>query len=55
MKHQAIDDKAHVWTVTLGDDGRLRAELDEHLLVTLDVTAAAIVQTASEQLGAPRG
>jgi hypothetical protein len=32
MKHDKISEKAHVWTVTCGPDGRLRAELDEHLL-----------------------
>lgn len=54
MKHDAIDDRASVWTVTLGDDGHLRAELDEHLLATLDAMAAAAVKIATEQLGAPR-
>ncbi|HEY6661887.1 MAG TPA: hypothetical protein VIZ66_03090 [Sphingomicrobium sp.] len=54
VMYEAIDDKARVWTVTLGDDGRLRAELDEHLLATLDAMAAAAALSANEQLGAPR-
>ena len=53
MMHEAIDDKARVWTVTPGDDGRLRAELDKHLLATLDAMAAAAALSANEQLGAP--
>ena len=50
--YEAIDDQARVWTVTLGDDGRLRAELDEHLLATLDAMAAAAALSADDQLGA---
>jgi len=53
VKHEAIDDRARVWTVTLGDDGRLRAELDEHILATLDAMAVAAVESTTEQLGAP--
>jgi hypothetical protein len=28
MKHDRIDPKARVWTITLGPDGKLRAEVD---------------------------
>jgi hypothetical protein len=28
MKCECIDDKARVWIVTLGPDGKLQAELD---------------------------
>ena len=31
MKHQHIDTKARVWTVTLGPDGKLQSELDPRL------------------------
>ena len=42
MRYEKIDDKARVWTVTRGPDGRLQAELDEHILATLDPLALAI-------------
>ena len=32
MKHDSIDPKARVWTVRIGPDGKLRAELDARLL-----------------------
>jgi hypothetical protein len=32
MKHERIDDKARVWTVTMGSDGKLKAELDPRCL-----------------------
>ena len=32
MKHDTIDRKARVWAVTIGPDGKLRAELDAKLL-----------------------
>jgi hypothetical protein len=32
MKHERIDTKARVWTVTLGPDGKLLAEPDPRLL-----------------------
>ena len=35
MKHETIDRRAKVWTVTLGSDGRLTAELDLELLARL--------------------
>jgi hypothetical protein len=31
MKCEPIDNKARVWTVTIGPDGKLRAELDPRL------------------------
>lgn len=35
MKHQPIGDRARVWTVTWGSDGKLTAELDPELLARL--------------------
>ena len=35
MKHEridSIDDKARVWTITMGPDGKLREELDVRFL-----------------------
>jgi hypothetical protein len=32
MKHERIDDKARVWTITMGPDGKLTAEVDERVL-----------------------
>ena len=49
MKHEKIGEKARVWTVTCGADGRLRAELDEHLLSTLDPMAHALVIAATAE------
>jgi len=53
MKHDKIGEKARVWTVTCGADGRLRAELDEHLLATLDPMAHALVIAASRDEASP--
>ena len=35
MKADMIHDKARVWTVTLGPDGKLRAELDPRRVAAL--------------------
>lgn len=38
MKHERIDnidDKARVWTITMGPDGKLQEELDPRCLVPL--------------------
>ena len=35
MKHEQIDNRARVWTVTLGCDGRLQEQLDPELLARL--------------------
>jgi hypothetical protein len=35
MKSDMIHDKARVWTVTLGPDGKLRAELDPRRVAAL--------------------
>ena len=53
MKHDKISEKAHVWTVTCGPEGRLRAELDEHLLATLDPMAHALVIAATRNEASP--
>ena len=49
MKYEKIDDRARVWTITRGTDGRLRKELDEGILATLDPRADALVIAAGEQ------
>jgi hypothetical protein len=49
MKYEKIDDRARVWTITRGTDGRLREELDEGILATLDPLADALVVAAGEQ------
>jgi len=58
MKHEKIDnidDKARVWSVTLGTDGRLRAEIEERLLSTIDPLAHALVIAAGrEEIAATR-
>jgi hypothetical protein len=36
---QAIDRKARVWTITLGADGKLVAELDPRRLASLKLAA----------------
>ena len=48
MKHESIDDRARVWTVTLGADGRLTAELDPELLARL--TGATSDEEVTEAL-----
>jgi hypothetical protein len=35
VKHEAISDRARVWTVSLRADGKLTAELDPELLARL--------------------
>ena len=35
MQSDRIDDKARVWTVMLGPDGKLKAELDPQRLAAL--------------------
>jgi len=48
MKYEGIRDKARVWNVTRGIDGKLEAELDERLLGTLDPMAEAIIRAAAK-------
>ena len=36
MKHEHIDDKARVWVVMRGDDGRLQEEVDPRFLLNLN-------------------
>ena len=50
MKHQPIGDRARVWTVTLGSDGKLTAELDPDLLARL--TEARSDEQVTEVLAA---
>jgi hypothetical protein len=44
MKREQIDSKAHVWRVTRGTDGKLRAQIDAALLAELrpELTPAEI-------------
>jgi hypothetical protein len=49
MKYEKIDDRARVWTISRGTDGRIMEELDEGLLATLDPIADALVIAAGEQ------
>ena len=35
MKHEKIDDKARVWILTRGDDGKLHEQLDTQLLTEI--------------------
>jgi len=49
MKYEKIDDRARVWTVIRGTDGRIREELDERIIATLDPLADALVIAAGEQ------
>ena len=49
MKYEKIDDRARVWTISRGTDGRIMEELDEGLLATLDPLADALVIAAGEQ------
>ncbi len=49
MKYEKIDDRARVWTISRGSDGRIMEELDEGLLATLDPIADALVIAAGEQ------
>jgi hypothetical protein len=47
MKYEEFRDKARVWNVTRGIDGKIEAELDERLLATLDPMAEAIIRAAA--------
>ena len=49
MKYEKIDDRARVWTISRGTDGRIMEELDEGVLATLDPIADALVIAAGEQ------
>ena len=55
MKHEAIDDRARVWVVTRGSDGRLNETFDPTLLSRLnpgysaEQVADAIVIAAGER------
>lgn len=41
MKHEKIDNRARVWVVTLGPDGRLQDRIDPDLLARLADNASA--------------
>ena len=41
MKLEKIDDKARVWILTRGDDGRLQEELDPQFLSAIGAAATA--------------
>lgn len=57
MKHERIGNKAPVWTVTRGLDGKLREELGEQWLAALaagkseeEITAAATAELAATRV-----
>ena len=52
MKHQKIDDKAHVWTVRRGRDGRLHEELDSSLLERINAGRAALEAAEAQVIAA---
>ena len=41
MEHRKIDDKARVWIVTRGSDGRLQERLDPQFLTAIGSAASA--------------
>jgi protein gp37 len=41
MEHRKIGDKARVWVITRGPDGRLQEALDPQFLTSLDVACSA--------------
>lgn len=56
MKHQPIDDRDRVWTVTRGDNGQLQAELDPRLLERLSEARSAkeIVDMLADEIARTR-
>jgi len=48
MKLEKIDDKARVWIITRGDDGKLREQLDETRLDPQFLSAIGAAATAEE-------
>ena len=41
MKYEKIDDKARVWVLTRGDDGKLHEALDPQRLASIDTACSA--------------
>jgi hypothetical protein len=41
MKHEQVDDRARVWILTRGPDGRLQEELDPQFLTAIGEAASA--------------
>ena len=56
MKHEHIDNRARVWVVTLGADGRLEEQLDPELLARLVQAQSAedVSEALSEQVARTR-
>jgi hypothetical protein len=56
MKHQPIGDRDRVWTVTRGEDGELKAELDPNLLERLSEARSAkeVVAVLSDEIARTR-
>ena len=55
MKHEKIDDKARVWMLVRGDDGKLHEELDPQLLTSIGMAhssgeVANVLITAAGEL-----
>ena len=43
MTQEKTEERARVWSVSLGTDGELRAEFEERLVSTIDPLAHALV------------
>jgi hypothetical protein len=61
MKHEKIDDKARVWMITRGSDGRLHDELDPRFLAALrnadsaeDVAEAVVIAAGELEIAETR-
>ena len=54
MKHQKIDDKAHVWTIRRASDGSLHEELDPALLERIDAGRSALDIAEADVIAAGR-
>lgn len=56
MKHEHIDDRARVWVVTLGADGRIEEQLDPDLLAQLVEARSAedVSEALTEQVAKTR-
>jgi hypothetical protein len=56
MKHETMDKRDRVWTVTQGPDGRLQAELDPKLMARLAYARSAkeVVDALAEEVARTR-
>ena len=51
MKHQKIDDQAHVWMVTRGCNGHLRVELDPRFVLSAGGWAEQVADALATAAG----